>query len=90
MPKFPKREADIRALCDAMIGGYPVHTADFPSSTWWFLPIKRGLYIAAKNAQTAAQVATDNKNASLDTGLIPPLKESEAGQLQIGAERGKM
>jgi hypothetical protein len=29
-------------------------------------------------------------NARFDTGLIPPLKESEAGQLQIGTERGKM
>ena len=29
-------------------------------------------------------------NARFDTGLIPPLKESEAGQLQIGTKRGKM
>ena len=31
MPKSPKREADILALCNAMISGYALHAADFPS-----------------------------------------------------------
>jgi len=33
MPKFPKREADILALADAMLAGYQAHAADFPSHT---------------------------------------------------------
>ena len=70
MPKFPKREADIKALANAMLAGYAAHPADFPSHTAippWLL-IKRGQYLAAKNAQAealaAAQVATEQKDAN--------------------------
>jgi len=70
MPKFPKREADILALANAMLAGYAAHPADFPShvgSPW--LLIRRAHYLATKNTQTdalaAAQVATEQKDAKL-------------------------
>lgn len=70
MPKFPKREADILALVNAMIAGYTAHPGDFPSRPPGpRLPVKRNAYMAAKNAQTealaAAQVATEQKDAKL-------------------------
>jgi len=63
MPKFPKREADILALADAMLAGYSAHAVDFPSSDRVPLLFGRSAYINAKNYQTdalaAAQVATE-------------------------------
>ena len=71
MPKFPKREADIEVLVNAMLAGYAAHAADFPSCARLPLLISRNVYMATKDAHTealaAAQLATDNKNASLDT-----------------------
>ena len=71
MPKFPKREADIDALARQMIAGYKAHAADFPSILWLFLDIKCFVYAFARKGQIEAHsqllLATDNKNAGLDT-----------------------
>ena len=59
MPVFPRREADILALADAMIAGHAAHTADFPNhfvGPPWVI-IKHAQYLTAKNAQTDALVA---------------------------------
>ena len=65
MPAFPKREADILALCDAMIAGYQTHAADFPSYSPlppWLLIISNA-YRDGKDYQTeklaSAQVCTE-------------------------------
>lgn len=78
MPKFPKREADILALCEAMIAGYLAHPADFPSRTPGPLLVGlSGQYFATKNTQTsalaAAQIATEQKDDKLDA-LIEAMK----------------
>jgi hypothetical protein len=66
MPKFPKREADIASLADAMLAGYLAHGAYFPSVSWMglFFAIKnyRNAKKAQVNAMAAAQVATEAKN----------------------------
>ena len=63
MPKFPKREADIKALAIAMAFGYWNYAADFLSADYFALSTVYSAYHSAKNAQTvaltAAQVATD-------------------------------
>ena len=47
MPKFPKRQADILALADAMFAGYLAHGAYFPSVSWM------GLFLAIKAYRNA-------------------------------------
>jgi hypothetical protein len=71
MPKFPSKEVDISTLAYTMLLGYIAHLGDFPN----VLPLN--LLSALKNYKTARDVqgqacavvklATDNKNASLDT-----------------------
>jgi hypothetical protein len=94
LPKFPKREADILALANAMEAGYIAHLADFPSNEWALLKIKRLLYTNASNAQTealaAAQVATDDKNlklADLEEKMRDELKKSE---VDVGSDSEKL
>ena len=96
MPVFPKREADILALCEAMIKGYLAHLADFPShvpAPPWLL-IKRNAYVSAKEQQidtlAAAQVATEEKDAKLAAlaGLMKDeLKKSE---VDVGGDSEKL
>jgi hypothetical protein len=95
MPKFPKREADILALCEAMIAGYAAHPADFPSRTPGpLLTARRGQYVAAKNTQTgalaAAQIATEQKDAKL-AALIEVMKnELKKSEVDVGADSEKL
>jgi len=94
VPKFPKREADILALADAMIAGYTVHGADFPSHTGPWLPIRRSVYIATKKAQTealaVAQVATEQKEAKL-AALVELMKdELKKSEVDVGADSEKL
>jgi len=95
MPKFPKREADILALADAMIAGYTAHAADFPSRAPGLAFKARRLgYLTAKDAQTealaAAQVATEQKDAKL-TALIELMKdELKKSEVDVGADSEKL
>ena len=95
MPKFPKREADILALCEAMIAGYAAHPADFPSRTPGpLLTARRGQYVAAKNTQTgalaAAQVATEQKDAKL-AALVELMKaELKKSEVDVGDDSEKL
>lgn len=65
------KEADILALVRQMVAGYQSHGADFPSINRALLNIKRIVYANARKRQIEAhsqmQLATDNKNTSLDT-----------------------
>jgi hypothetical protein len=71
MPRLPSKEADILALARQMIAGYQTHGADFPGISWGLLNAKRTIYANARKAQIDARsrlkLATENKNASLDT-----------------------
>ena len=71
MPKFPKKEVDILALVKQMLAGYQSHAADFPSVIWLLLAPKYFTYTNARKGQIEAHsqlhLATDAKNASLDT-----------------------
>jgi hypothetical protein len=94
MPIFPKREADILALVQAMIGGYTAHAGDFPSSIIIALLVSRGGYITAKNDQiealAAAQVATDEKDTAL-AALTEKMKaELKKSEVDVGADSEKL
>ena len=94
MPRFPKKEANILALCNAMLAGYTAHPADFPSHTGPLLIIRRIGYIAAKNSQTdalaAALVATEQKNAKL-AALVELMKaELKKSEVDVGADTEKL
>ncbi len=94
MPKFPKREADILALVQAMIDGYTAHAGDFPSNIVFLLWATRGGYIAAKDAQieamAAAQIATDEKDTAL-AGLAQKMKaELKKSEVDVGDDSEKL
>jgi hypothetical protein len=94
MPRFPKREADILALANAMFAGYAAHAADFPSRDGPELAHKRAWYKSAKNNQTdalaAAQVATDEKDTAL-AGLAQKMKaELKKSEVDVGADSEKL
>jgi len=94
MPKFPKREADILALADAMLAGYDAHAVDFPSSERIALLFGRYAYINAKNDQTdalaAAQVATEQKDAKL-AALVELMKaELKKSEVDVGDDSEKL
>ncbi len=94
MPKFPKREADILALVQAMIDGYQAHAGDFPSNIVFLLLVFRGSYITAKDAQieamAAAQVATDEKDTAL-AALVEKMKaELKKSEVDVGADSEKL
>ncbi len=94
MPRFPKREADIVALADAMIAGYNAHAGAFPSNVVFLLWVSRGDYITAKDAQieamAAAQVATDEKDTAL-AALAQKMKdELKKSEVDVGADSEKL
>ena len=84
MPRFPKREADVVALADAMISGYTANPGVFPNADVAALQAVRDAYQTAKNAQldaqAQAQLATESKDTALDgleDGMKTQLKQSE-------------
>lgn len=95
MPRFPKREADILALVNAMLAGYRAHAGDFPSHTGprWLL-IRRAQYLAAKKAQTetqaAAQIATEVKNFKLDALKDIMRDELKKSEVDVGNTSEKL
>ncbi len=69
MPNFPRREADVVALANAMVAGYKAYAADFPSADSVALTRVLGEYNKAKTTQISmmglAQTATETKNLRL-------------------------
>jgi hypothetical protein len=95
MPKFPKKEADIMALCEAMMAGYAAHPADFPSRTPGpLLPAMSGQYLAAKNTQTgalaAAQIATEQKDAKLAVLVEVMKNELKKSEVDVAGDPEKL
>ena len=70
MPRFPRREAEVIALADAMIAGYTANPADFPNADVPALQAARDAYQTARDEQTEsmgrAQLKTDVKDEKLD------------------------
>lgn len=70
MPRFPRRQAEVIALADAMIAGYTANPADFPNADLPALQAARGAYQTGRDAQTEAmgqaQLKTDVKDEKLD------------------------
>jgi len=96
MPRFPKREADILALANAMIDGYAAHPADFPSHivTPPWLQLARGRLILAQReqieARAAARIAADEKDAKL-TALIERMRsELKKSEVDVGSSSEKL
>ena len=98
MAQFPKAEADIAALANAMVAGYTAHPADFPSmdplTDLVALQTMLTNYNASKTAQVdalaAAQVATETKNlrlGALENVMQDELKKSE---VDVGSDSEKL
>jgi len=94
MPRFPKREADVLALIDAMIAGYLAHMADFPSVDLSSIFNVHTLYTSAKNAQTdalaAAQVATEQKDTALAALVEKMRDELKKSEVDVGDDSEKL
>ena len=84
MPRFPKRESDVIMLANAMISGYTINPAEFPSADVPALQTALDGYGTAKGdqleKQALAQLTTETKDEKLD-GLVDfmktELKQSE-------------
>jgi hypothetical protein len=94
MPQFPKAEADIVALANAMVAGYGAHALDFPSADISGLGTVTSAFGSVKSAQinamAAAQLATETKNtmlASLEELMRDELKKSE---VDVGSDSEKL
>lgn len=80
MPKFPRREADILTLANAMIAGYAAHPKDFPSHTGPpLLRIKHSQYLATRQRKA--------RLAALVKVMKAELKKSEA---DVGTDSEKL
>jgi len=94
MPRFPKREADVLALIDAMIAGYLAHMADFPSVDFSSIFNVHTLYTDAKKVQTgalaAAQVATEQKDAALAALVEKMRDELKKSEVDVGDDSEKL
>ena len=77
MPKFPKSQADIFALGYAMLRGYSLHIADFPSVNAGALSMALNEYMNSTSgyvdAHAEVKLATEAKNTRL-TGLRDIMK----------------
>ena len=98
MAQFPKAEADIVALANAMIAGYTAHPGDFPSTDpltdLVALQTALGDYNTAKTAQTdasaAAQVATESKDLKLDDLEAKMRDELKKSEVDVGSDSEKL
>ena len=94
MPQFPKAEADVTALANAMVAGYTAHAADFPSADALGLTTVLGDYSTAKIAQVdalaAAQVATEAKNLKLDALEDKMRDELKKSEVDVGEDSEKL
>jgi len=94
MAQFPKAEADIVALANAMVAGYGAHAADFPSADALGLTTALTDYNTTKVAQTdalaAAQVSTETKDLKLD-GLEGVMRdELKKSEVDVGSDSEKL
>jgi hypothetical protein len=98
MAQFPKAEADVVALANAMIAGYTAHPADFPSMDPLtdLVALQTALtdYSTAKTAQidalAVAQVATEDKNLKLDTLEGVMRDELKKSEVDVGSDSEKL
>jgi len=94
MPNFPRKEADVVALANAMVAGYGAHAADFPSADALGLTTSLGDYNTAKTAQTdalaAAQVATETKNIKLNDLEDVMTDELKKSEVDVGSDSEKL
>jgi len=98
MAQFPKAEADVVALANAMIAGYTAHPADFPSMDPLtdLVALQTALtdYSTAKTAQVdalaVAQVATETKNLRLDELEERMRDELKKSEVDVGSDSEKL
>ena len=85
MAEFPKRESDVLALANAMVGGYTAHGVDFPNADVATLTTLREEYKTARFWQicfiAAAKLATDEKDVKL--GVLTDLMEIQLEQSDV-------
>ncbi len=94
MPTFPRKEADVVALANAMAAGYGAHLSDFPSADSATLTRMLGEYNKAKNTQInamgLAQAATETKNLRLHTLEEIMRTELKKSEVDVGSNGGKL
>ncbi len=94
MPVFPKREADILALVQAMIAGKTAHPGMFPSLNVGILIIGRADYEGAKATQVEAvaqaQVVTEQKDAALAVLAEKMKAELKKSEVDVGGDSEKL
>jgi len=94
MPTFPRKEPDVVSLANAMVNGYTVHAADFPSSDVVGLTSAVSAFAVVKNAQTdamgIAQVATETKNVNLDLLEDKMKDEIKKSEVDVGIDSEKL
>jgi hypothetical protein len=94
MPNFPRKEADVVALANAMVAGYGAHALDFPSSDAVGLTTALTDYNTTKTAQTdalaVAQVATESKDLKLDDLEDLMRDELKKSEVDVGSDSEKL
>ena len=94
MAQFPKPEADVVALANAMVAGYTAHAADFPSADTSALAAVVNVFNTAQSAQTdagaAAQVATETKDLKLDDLEDKMRDELKKSEVDVGGDSEKL
>jgi hypothetical protein len=94
MPNFPRREADVVALANAMAAGYTAHAADFPSADSAGLTRALDKYNNAKAAQIEAmglsRVAIETKNLRLDALEEIMRSELKKSEVDVGSDSRKL
>jgi len=94
MPQFPKAEADVVALANAMIDGYTAHPTDFPSADIPGLGTLASAFASVKSAQidamAAGQLATETKNVKLDDLEDKMRDELKKSEVDVGIDSEKL
>ncbi len=98
MPNFPRQEAEVVALAEAMIAGYTAHPADFPSidplTDLVALQTALTTYQADKQSQldsrAQAKLATQTKGTTLDALTDLMLNDLKLSEVDVAADPTKL
>ena len=94
MPVFPKTEAEVVALAEAMVAGYTAHAADFPSVTVATLSTALSTFQTNQqsqiNAKSQAQIATETKDDKLDDLVELMKNDLKVSKVDVAADPEKL
>jgi hypothetical protein len=94
MPTFPKSEAEVVALANAMITGYTTYGADFPSVVVADLQTALATYQtdlqSQANARAQAQLATETKSQKLEALVAVMKNDLKLSEVDVAANPTKL